>query len=76
MESNSFRRFYPKIKLSIYPALCQSPYFGNNIKRLKGELSAIFRYRIGDYRIFYTIDPEKKIVFILSIHHRKDAYKK
>jgi mRNA interferase RelE/StbE len=42
---------------------------------LKGELSSIYRYRIGDYRLFYTIDFDKKLVFILDITHRKDAYR-
>jgi mRNA interferase RelE/StbE len=32
-----------------------------------------WRYRIGKYRIFYII--EKQIVSIISIDHRKDAYK-
>ncbi len=76
IESSMFRRYYSRIKTSIYPALCENPYYGNNIKRLKGYLNNIFRYRIGDHRLFYTIDPDKKLIFILSIHHRKDAYRK
>jgi mRNA-degrading endonuclease RelE of RelBE toxin-antitoxin system len=32
-----------------------------------------WRYRIGKYRIFYII--EKQIVNIISLDHRKDAYK-
>lgn len=51
------------------------PFFGPNIKRLKGELSSIYRYRIGDYRLFYTVDSEEKIAFILDVVYRKDAYR-
>jgi len=40
--------------------------FGPNIKRLKGKLSSIYRFRIGNYRLFYTIDSEKKLVFMLE----------
>jgi len=68
-------RYHAKIKESIYPLLRANPFWGPNIKRLKGELAAIYRFRIGNYRIFYTIDTEKKIVFILDINHRKDAYR-
>jgi mRNA interferase RelE/StbE len=55
--------------------LRNSPFFGPNIKRLKGEFKSIYRYRIGNYRLFYTLDFEKKVVFILDITHRKDAYR-
>jgi mRNA interferase RelE/StbE len=76
VESKTFIRFSNRIRDNIYPRLRTSPYFGPNIKRLKGELSSIYRYRIGDYRLFYTIDASKKRVFILDIVHRRDAYRK
>ncbi|OGG19824.1 hypothetical protein A3D03_01015 [Candidatus Gottesmanbacteria bacterium RIFCSPHIGHO2_02_FULL_40_13] len=34
-----------------------------------------WRIRAGDYRILYTIDKNKKEVTILSVKHRKDAYR-
>ena len=76
VESKTFVRFSDRIRDNIYPRLRASPYFGPNIKRLKRELSSIYRYRMGDYRLFYTIDPTKKLVFILDIVHRRDAYRK
>jgi mRNA interferase RelE/StbE len=75
VESRSFRRYYQKILESVYPRLRSNPYSGPNIKRLKGELKSIFRYRIGDYRLFYTIDPETRRVYILEFANRKDAYR-
>lgn len=75
MASSTYKPYYSRIKSNIYPKLRSNPFFGTNIKRLKGELSSIFRYRIGNYRIFYTINLEKKLVFILDIAHRKDAYR-
>jgi mRNA interferase RelE/StbE len=60
----------------VYPRLRTNPYSGPNIKRLKGELKSVFRYRIGDYRLFYLIDPKEKRVYILELQSRKDAYKK
>lgn len=32
------------------------------------------RIRVGDYRIIYRIDAEKKKVTIILIKHRKDVY--
>jgi len=66
---------YPKIKDYIYPILRKNPFFGPNIKKLKGKLSDIYRYRLGNYRLFYTVDQGKVIVYILDIKDRKDAYK-
>lgn len=43
------------------------------VKKLTGREG--WRIRIGDYRILYTIDFQKKEVTILSISHRKDAYR-
>lgn len=34
-----------------------------------------WRIRVGDYRILYAIDKDKKEVTILSVKHRKDAYR-
>jgi len=76
VESKTFIRFSDRIRDNIYPRLRTNPYFGPNIKRLKGELSSIYRYRMGDYRLFYIIDAIKKLVFILDIVHRKEAYRK
>ena len=34
-----------------------------------------WRIRVGDYRILYTVDQKKKELTILSVSHRKDAYR-
>jgi len=43
-------------------------------KKLKGEKEYIWRIRVGDYRILYSIDDEISIVEIRKIGHRKDIY--
>jgi len=75
IKKPEYREVYPKIKSIIYPQLRSNPRFSRNIKKLKGEFKNIHRYRIMDYRLFYIIDEEKKIVFVIDFHHRKDAYK-
>ena len=71
---SKFNRVYKKINEYVYPMLRRNPYFGPNIKRLKGQYSDYYRYRIGDYRLFYKIDEEKILIFIIDIKHRKEAY--
>ena len=75
INSNEFKKIYKKIQEYIYPQLKINPYFGNNIKRLKGEYNDTFRYRIGKYRLFYSIDESKVIIYVIDIIDRKDAYK-
>lgn len=59
-----------------YPQLKEEPFFGTNIKKLKGYDPDTWRYRIGNYRVFYIIENEEKIIYILTLDARKDAYKK
>jgi mRNA interferase RelE/StbE len=63
-----------KTDLIIYPQLRIIPHYGKNIKKLKNFFPETWRYRISDYRLFYTINESDKMVNILSIEHRKDAY--
>lgn len=43
--------------------------------KLKGYTD-LYRIRVGDYRIIYTIQDHKLIVLVLEIGDRKDIYKK
>ena len=75
IQKAKYRSLYPKITSYIYPQLKKNPYFGPNIKRLKGDLSEYYRYRIGNYRLFYKIYEDRVMIFVADIDHRKDAYK-
>lgn len=68
------RKYAKKISEQIYPILRKNPFYGPHIKKLKGDLSDIYRYRIGSFRLFYTILETDKRIVILSLSHRKDAY--
>lgn len=63
-----------KIKIIVYPALRKNPYFGTNIKTLKGDLNGYYRYRIGNYRLFYIIENKKVLVIITNFSSRQNAY--
>lgn len=63
-----------KLRQYIYPQLREEPHYGNNIKKLVNYKPETWRYRIGKYRLFYVIEETEKIIYILSIDLRKDAY--
>ena len=59
----------------VYPQLKSEPFWGKNIKKLRGYDPDTWRYRIGKFRLFYIVDQVEHVVYILTIDDRKDAYK-
>jgi addiction module RelE/StbE family toxin len=43
----------------------------SRIKRLRGKQEADYRLRVGDFRVFYTIDEIELTVFVLRILHKE-----
>jgi mRNA interferase RelE/StbE len=41
--------------------------------KLKGE-DELWRIRVGDYRVVYTIQDDQLIVLVVRVAHRKDVY--
>jgi mRNA interferase RelE/StbE len=64
-----------KLEDYVYPQLKIQPFWGNNIKKLHSYSPPTWRYRIGKFRLFYVVDQDERIVFILTIDFRKDAYR-
>jgi len=72
---NKERTFiYKKLNNYVYPQLRSQPYYGNNIKKLVNYKPETWRYRIGRYRLFYIIDEQDKVISLLTVDLRKDAY--
>ena len=67
--------FNQKLREYVYPQLKNQPYFGKNIKKLKGYSPATWRYRVGDIRLFYQIDSNGNIILMTAAMLRKDAYR-
>ncbi len=59
-------------RIRLYKAIYKLPD-GTDIKKLKGH--SLFRLRVGDYRIIYSIDDVVKIITIENIDNRGDVYK-
>ena len=75
IAKSQYKNIYRKIVDYVYPMLRENPFFGPNIKRLKGNYSDFYRFRVGQYRIFYKVHQDTITVYIVSIAHRKDAYR-
>ena len=43
-------------------------------KALSGDLAALWRYRVGDYRILAKIEDHHFIVLVVHVGHRKNVY--
>ena len=72
--SGQRERIQQKLSSYVYPQLRDNPYGGKHIKKLKNFTPDTWRYRIGDYRFFYAIDGQRKVVSMLAIDHRGRAY--
>lgn len=64
-----------KLERYVYPQLREEPHFGTHIKKLWGYVPAQWRYRIGRYRVFYSVEEAGRMVFMLTVDDRKDAYR-
>jgi len=75
-------RAYTKLDPSVKPrlqaaldTLQREPLSGPQIKRLQGKLREYLRYRVGDFRIIYTVARQERTVYVDYIQHRKDVYR-
>lgn len=68
------KKLYSKIINNVYPQLRANPFYGTNIKKLKGQFEGYYRYRLGNYRLFYLIEDEKVLVVVVDFRHRQNLY--
>ena len=65
------RVIFERIRKAIY-AIAKDPYQG---KPLKFELKERWSYRVGSYRIIYTIEHSVLTICIIDIGHRREVYR-
>jgi len=68
LNAKIVNRLFPKIEnlsLDPRPAGC---------RKLTGN-KYLWRIRVGNYRIVYSVDDDKNLVDIIAVRDRKDAYK-
>jgi mRNA interferase RelE/StbE len=54
-------------------SLSENPFPPQSIKLENSE--RLYRIRVGDYRIVYSVDKEIKRITIQYVRHRRDAYR-
>lgn len=45
-------------------------------KALTGNLSGVWRYRVGDYRILCDINDGRLVILVVDVAHRREVYKR
>lgn len=75
-----FEKIPPELKDNIKSSIKELsnpfPSEGGNKKEIKGAGDSAYRLRVGSYRIFYSIDKEKKKVYVFDILTAEQAHKK
>ena len=56
-----------KIEGNVYPQLREEPHYGASIKKLRDYKPETWRYRMGSWRIFYTIDHKEQVVYVVTL---------
>ena len=70
LDKNTSIRIFSKIKKLSFENL------SSDIKKIKGSKYNLYRLRCGNYRIFYRIKHKEIIIYIVTIGHRKEIYKR
>jgi mRNA interferase RelE/StbE len=47
---------------------------GDTVKPLVGDLKGLWRYRLGDYRLVFQVQLEKRLVVLLEFAARGEVY--
>jgi len=46
-----------------------------NFKPLEGNLSGLYKLRVGDWRVIYEVNHNDKVVTVHKVGHRREIYK-
>jgi mRNA interferase RelE/StbE len=56
-----------------FEALNRNPYGGSDIKPIQGA-PGVYRSRVGDLRVIYEVDRQVRVITVLAILPRGDAF--
>ncbi len=74
-----YRRLDRNTRHRIYRALkeleeMEDPFHHPNVRQLIGKLAGDYRLRVGKWRVLFTPDNERRILYVYAIISRGDAY--
>jgi len=74
-------KYYNKVSIvtaarldKCFASLESDPHKGSNIKPLR-VMTGRYRYRVGNLRVIYKVDSDNKMVYVIAILPRGQAYK-
>ena len=70
-QITKLRKIYQEALLEALEDIKENPLLGKPLNR---ELSGLFSYRGGIYRIIYKVNVKEKIVQVMSAGHRSTVY--
>ena len=73
LDQHIRKNIQSRLTKTVYPQLRKEPHYGLNIKKLRSYSSDTWRYRIGDYRLFYEIEEDIRVLDIIAIETRQIA---
>jgi mRNA interferase RelE/StbE len=72
----NFEKLTPEIRKRIDKAI-EAKLLTNPDKYLvglAGELSDLYKFRVGDYRLLRSKDDQRLIIHVIKVAHRKEVY--
>ena len=61
-----------RIITTIEKILSINPYAG---ELLKGDFKGYRKFRVGNYRVIYTLEKDRLVVLVIRVAHRKNVYR-
>lgn len=61
-----------RIRTAVLTRLANDPTLGSRL-RTSSDV-ALFRYRVGDYRVIYTLREREVLILVLRVGHRREIY--
>ena len=70
LDSSIAKRIYNRIKWLAENFDALTP------ETLEGDWKGKFKFRVGDYRIVYTVNQKENYLMIHMVRHRREAYRR
>ncbi|ASJ09266.1 plasmid stabilization protein ParE [Thermococcus siculi] len=71
-QRSKLAEFIEALKENPYP---KPPYDLKPVKGEKTKKTNTYRLRIGDYRVFYTVYWDEKVIVVTDLKQRESAYR-
>jgi mRNA interferase RelE/StbE len=71
METDVYERILDRLQRL---AALENPLRHKDVRALEGKLLGLFRFRVGEYRVFFELESERKEIGVHAIEPRGKAY--